>query len=241
LTSARCSIVIPARDEGDAIVPILERIKESMDIAFECIVVVDMVMDSTVKFVAEIQSRYSEFRTEINTDGPGPAAAIKFGINRSTSPVIVITMADGSDDPEVVSDLVRLIERGVVIAAASRYMPGGQQIGAPAFKGFLSKIAGKSLFIFRRVGTHDATNSFKAYNKQFLNEVGIQSEYGFEIALELVAKAKRRKLPVAELPTIWLERNFGNSNFKLWRWLPRYLCWYLYAFGIGKETYKHDV
>ncbi len=238
MTLIRCSIVIPAHEEGIGIVPILERIRESIDIPFECIVVVDRATDSTVKYVAEIRSRYSEFRTEINTDGPGPAAAIKFGILKSKSPVIVVTMADGSDDPEVLSDLVRLVERGVVIAAASRYMPGGQQIGAPALKGFLSKIAGMSLFIFRRVGTRDATNSFKAFSKQFLSEVGIESEHGFEIALELVAKAKRRKLPVAEVPTIWLERNFGNSNFKLWLWLPRYLRWYLYAFGIGKETYK---
>ena len=73
-------------------------------------------------------------------------------------------------------------------------------------------------FFFRRVGTHDATNSFKAYNREFLEQVGIESKHGFEMAIELVAKAKRRKLPIAELPTIWLERSVGKSNFKLWNW-----------------------
>ena len=115
-------------------------------------------------------------------------------------------------------------------------MPGGQQIGAPILKSFLSRFAGMSLWLFRRVGTRDATNSFKAYSKEFIDKVGIDSTSGFEIALELVAKARRLKLPVAEIPTIWLERSVGNSNFKLWHWLPRYIRWYLYAFGIGKGS-----
>jgi dolichol-phosphate mannosyltransferase len=61
--------------------------------------------------------------------------------------------------------------------------------------------------------------------------VGIESDKGFEIGIELVAKARRARLPVAEIPTIWLDRSFGASNFKLMAWLPRYLHWYFYAFG----------
>jgi hypothetical protein len=61
--------------------------------------------------------------------------------------------------------------------------------------------------------------------------VGIESDRGFEIGIELVAKARRARLPVAEVPTIWLDRAYGASNFKLSAWLPRYLRWYRYAFG----------
>jgi dolichol-phosphate mannosyltransferase len=81
------------------------------------------------------------------------------------------------------------------------------------------------------VGTRDATNSFKAYSTEFVRQVGIESDAGFEIGIELVAKARRLRLPVAELPTIWLERGLGQSNFKVMRWLPRYLRWYRLAFG----------
>ena len=55
-------------------------------------------------------------------------------------------MADGSDDPEQIVDLCNLVDRGVVIAAASRYMSGGQQIGAPQLKSLLSRLAGLSLY-----------------------------------------------------------------------------------------------
>jgi len=119
----------------------------------------------------------------------------------------------------------------VVIAAASRYMPGGQQVGGPRLKGLLSRWAGRSLHWFARAGTRDATNSFKAYSTEFVRQVGIESRIGFEIGLELTAKATRLRLPVAEIPTIWLDRQLGKSRFDLGRFMPSYLRWYFFAFG----------
>ena len=62
-------------------------------------------------------------------------------------------------------------------------------------------------------------------------QVGIDSRDGFEIGIELTAKAKRLRLPVAEIPTIWLDRQAGVSNFKVARWVPSYVRWYRFAFG----------
>ena len=87
--------------------------------------------------------------------------------------VVVVTMADGCDDPQQIDQLTRLVERGVVVAAASRYSRGGQQVGGPLVKGLMSRIAGASLRVFARVGTWDPTNSFKAYDRRFVQEVGI--------------------------------------------------------------------
>ena len=98
-------------------------------------------------------------------------------------------------------------------------------------QGLMSSTAGRSLGMVGRVGTRDATNSFKAYSTQFVHEVGIHSRSGFEIGLELTAKARRLRRPVAEIPTIWLDRDMGESNFDLKKWLPKYLRWYRFAFG----------
>jgi dolichol-phosphate mannosyltransferase len=110
-------------------------------------------------------------------------------------------------------------------------MPSGQQVGGPRLKRLMSRWAGLSLYRFTRVGTRDATNSFKAYNTDFVRQVGIESRAGFEIGLELTAKASRVRLPVAEIPTIWLDRQLGESHFDLGRFLPSYLRWYRFAFG----------
>ena len=230
-TGLRLSIVIPARGEGDHVLPVLERIAEAVTLAFEALVVVDREDDPTVASVRGFADDDHRFRVALNAYGEGPANAIRFGIDNAAAPVVVVTMADGSDDPRQIDDLTRLVERGVVIAAASRYMSGGQQVGGPALKRLLSRLAGRTLYLFARVGTRDATNSFKAYDAEFVRSVGIDSRTGFEIGIELTAKARRLRLPVAELPTIWLDRQAGASNFRVVGWIPRYLGWYRFAFG----------
>src|SRR5260370_30986422 len=130
-------------------------------------------------------------------------------------------MADGCDDPRQIDALARLVERGVAVAAASRYMAGGQQVGGPVLKGVLSRTAGRSLRLFTRIGTRDATNSFKAYSTSFVRAVGIDSRDGFEIGIELTAKAKRLRLRVAAIPTLWLGRPTGEWDFPGDRRRPR--------------------
>jgi dolichol-phosphate mannosyltransferase len=227
----RLSVVMPAHNEGRAIEPVLARLAEGVTLPFEVLVVVDSEDDPTVAAVEKIARNDRRFRVVVNMYGRGPGNALRFGIDAAGGPAVVVTMADGSDDPRQIDDLVRLVERGVVIACASRYMSGGQQVGGPALKRFLSRAAGRSLHLFARVGTRDATNSFKAYSADFLRLAGIESSMGFEMGLELTAKARRLRLPVAEIPTIWLEREEGVSNFKVASWIPRYLRWYFFAFG----------
>jgi glycosyltransferase involved in cell wall biosynthesis len=227
----RVSIVIPAFNEGAEIVSVLDRMFESVRLLCEVLVVVDFPDDSTVPALEEYELKEPRLRCLINTYGRGPANAIRFGMDNAAAPVAVVTMADGCDDVTQIDDLVRLVERGVVVAAASRYMAGGQQVGGPVIKGMLSALAGRSLRLFAHLGTRDATNSFKAYSTEFVGQVGIDSRSGFEIGIELTAKAKRLGRPVAEIPTIWLDRQAGVSNFQVAKWIPSYLRWYKFAFG----------
>jgi glycosyltransferase involved in cell wall biosynthesis len=230
-STPRASIVIPAYNEGEHIVAGLDRIFESITVDAEVNVVVDSDDDTTIPPVKAYSAKEPRLGYLVNSYGRGPAHAIRYGIDHANADTVVVTMSDGCDDPRQIDDLVKLVERGVVVAAASRYMPGGQQVGGPRFKRFLSRAAGRSLQLFTNAGTRDATNSFKAYDRSFVQSVGIDSRDGFEIGLELTAKARRLRLPVAEIPTIWLDRTFGQSNFRLSKWIPKYLRWYWFAFG----------
>jgi dolichol-phosphate mannosyltransferase len=227
----RVSVVVPAYNEGNAIMPVLDRLFESVRLPCEVLIVVDSPDDNTVPVVNEYSKREPRIRCLVNTYGRGPANAIRYGIRAAAAPVAVVTMADGCDDPRQIDELARLVDRGVAVAAASRYMAGGQQVGGPVLKGMLSKMAGRSLRLFAHIGTRDATNSFKAYSTGFVREVGIDSRDGFEIGIELTAKARRLRKPVAEIPTIWLDRQAGMSNFRVAKWIPSYLRWYRFAFG----------
>lgn len=231
MTPTAVSVIVPAYHEAEGIGRVLDRLIDAITLEFEVLVVVDDEGDPTVAAVRQHVPDDPRVRTLVNTYGRGPANAIRYGIDAARHPVVVVTMADGSDDPRMIDPLSRLVERGVVVAAASRYSPGGQQVGGPVLKGMLSRAAGRTLGTFARVGTDDATNSFKAFATDFVREVGIDSRSGFEIGLELTAKARRLRRPVAELPTIWLDRTVGESSFDLKDWIPKYLRWYRFAFG----------
>ncbi|MGZ4684044.1 MAG: glycosyltransferase family 2 protein [Acidimicrobiales bacterium] len=229
--SPQVSIIVPVFNEGDLVVPLMLRLLEAVQMPCEVLAVFDSIDDTTKPHLEKLAANDSRVVPTLNTGPPGPAHALRFGFECAKAPVVVVTMADGSDDPMQIEDLVRLVERGVVIAAASRYTHGGQQVGGPILKGWMSQMAGLTLCWFGRVGTHDATNSFKAYDREFVQSVGIESDAGFELGIEMVAKARRHRLPVAEISTIWLDRGDGQSNFQLSAWVRKYLHWYFYAFG----------
>jgi len=231
MTKPRVSIVVPVYNEGEAIVAFLDLLFDAVTLPCEVLAVYDTEEDTTVPYLEKYAQRDARLLPTHNTYGRGPARALRYGLERANAEVVVVTMADGSDDPQQIDQLTHLVERGVVVAAASRYMHGGQQVGGPVVKSTISRLAGLSLHWFARVGTRDATNSFKGYKASFVRDVGIESDAGFEVGIEMVAKARRHRLPVAEVATIWLDRNTGQSNFRVRAWLPRYVRWYLYAFG----------
>ncbi|HET7702248.1 MAG TPA: glycosyltransferase, partial [Candidatus Limnocylindrales bacterium] len=164
-----------------------------------------------------------------NDLGRGVLNAMKAGIAGTSAPYVLISMADGSDEPHVVDPMVALARDGADVVSASRYMKGGHQVGGPLVKRILSRVAGLSLHHVAGVPTHDPTNNFKLYRRSFLEATPIESTAGFELALELTVKATLAGRRVAEVPTTWRDRTAGQSNFKLRKWLPHYLHWYVAA------------
>lgn len=227
----RVSVIMPARDEAALIGPVLDRLMDAVTLPCEVLVVVDSNADPTAAAVQRYAASEPAVSCVVNSHGKGPAQAIRSGVAAARAPVLVVMMADGSDEPGQIDQLAGLVERGAVVAAASRYAPGGRQLGGHWPKCALSRLAGRSLQLLARPGTCDATNSFKAYSAGFVASVGIDSRHGFEVGIELTAKARRLRLPVAELPTTWRERPGGQSSFRLVSWLPHYLRWYAFCFG----------
>jgi len=155
--------------------------------------------------------------------------AIEAGMRAAEAPVVVVAMADVSDDLSRVAEMVARIEAGADVVCASRYMPGGRQVGGPVLKSLMSRAAGVSLHWLAGLPTRDPTNSFKAYSREFLRRTKIESAVGFSLGLELTVKAHFSGGRVEEIPATWTGRTQGKSRFRLFAWLPHYLHWYLWA------------
>jgi dolichol-phosphate mannosyltransferase len=229
MTDPGLSIVMPVFKEGEGVEVVLRALARDIRTPHEILVVYDFDEDPTVPVIERLAAEMPAVRGHRNDLGRGVLNAMKAGIASSTAPYVLITMADGSDEPQIVDTMVARARDGADVVAASRYMPGGRQIGGPRLKAMLSRIAGLTLYHLAGVRTHDPTNNFKLYSKRYLDAVTIESRAGFELALELTVKATIEGRRVVEIPTTWRDRTSGTSNFKLRQWLPHYLRWYLTA------------
>jgi len=224
------SVVLPVYNEGEAVEPVLRALAGAIRTPHELIVVYDFDEDTTVPVIERLAGEIPGLRGYRNTLGRGVLRAMRAGIDVSRGTFVLISMADGSDEPHVVDPMVALARSGADVVSASRYMRGGRQIGGPLAKRLMSRVAGLTLHWFGGVATHDPTNNFKLYSRRFLDSVTIESRAGFELALELTVKATLAGRRVAEVPTTWRDRTAGQSNFKLRAWLPHYLKWYAICF-----------
>ena len=223
-------MILPVYNEGEAVEPVLRALSASVRTPHELVVVYDFDGDTTVPVVARLADEIPGLRGLRNDLGRGVLNAMKAGIAGTTAPYVLISMADGSDEPHVVDPMVALARDGADVVSASRYMHGGHQVGGPPLKRLMSRTAGLTLHWFAGVPTHDPTNNFKLYSRRYLDTVTIESTAGFELGLELTVKATIAGRRIAEVPTTWRDRTAGQSNFKLCKWLPHYLHWYRVAF-----------
>ena len=103
--------------------------------------------------------------------------------------------------------------------------------GCPLLKSILVRTASITLYLLSSIPVQDASNGFRLFSRRLINEVTIESKIGFAYSLELLTKCNRLKLKISEVPAQWEERSEGSSRFKVFKWLPQYLNWYLYGLG----------
>lgn len=218
-------IVVPVFNEAENFGAFVDSLLANVKTPHRVLVVYDFDEDTTLPVARAAQARHPAIVLVKNTQR-GIVGALKAGFAAVTADAAIVSMADLSDDHAKVDEMVALHAAGADLVAASRYSAGGRQIGGPLIKGLMSRTAGLSLHYIGRVGTKDATNNFKLYSKRLLDRVSIESEKGFEIALELTVKAHRLGMKIVEVPATWRDRTAGQSNFKILKWLPGYLRWY---------------
>lgn len=230
------SVVVPVYNEGKVIAQTIKRVHDSLKSPFELLIVYDMAGDTTVPVVRKIQNKYKEARLVKNIYGRGALNAIKTGFVKASGDAVCVMMADLTDDPESLNQMMEKFDAGYDIVSGSRYMPGGRQIGGPLIKQLMSRTAGISLHYLAGVPTFDPTNSFRLYSKRFLKSTKIESNGGFELGIELTVKAFFGGYKVTEVPTTWTYLS-KESRFLLKKWLPKYLKWYFWALGKRLQGY----
>jgi glycosyltransferase involved in cell wall biosynthesis len=236
------SLVVPVYQEAENIQLFLRDVENHVQEPHETLIVYDFPEDNTLPAIAAMQPPCPHVRLIHNTLGKGVLNALKAGFKASQGDVVIVMMADRSDEPTDVAPMARFIRDGADVVAGSRYVRGGRQEGGPLVKRTLSRLAGMSLHYLAGLPIHDATNNFRAYSRRVIEQIPVEGEASFALGLELTLKAHWNGWKIAEVPTTWRDRTVGKSRFRLFAWLPHYLHWYQLALRrawFGPKPQRH--
>lgn len=224
----KLSIIIPAHNEQDNITEVIEKIEGVLDLEHDLIIVNDHSTDATRGLVVELSRQLTNIRILDNPLEAGFANAIKAGLVSVRTEVVLPVMADLCDDLNTIKEMLAKISEGYDVVCGSRYINGGARLGGSKIKGFFSSFVGRSLYFLLGLPTQDIANAFKMYRKEVIDAIEIESK-GFEISMEMPLKAYYLGFKITEVPTVWRERTKGKSSFKMFKLLPNYLKFYLWA------------
>jgi UDP-N-acetyl-D-mannosaminuronic acid dehydrogenase len=223
-------IVIPVYNEGGNILRTLAALEEFVRTSSRVLICYDFSEDNTLAAIRE-QWHGKLTIVLVRNERRGAHGAVMSGLRASTAPYVVVYPADDHYNAAILDEMVGKAREGNEIVCASRFMPGGSMVGCPWLKAWLVRVAAFTLYWFAGLPTRDPTSGFRLFSRRVIDLVPVESSKGFSYSLELLAKTHRLGWPIAEVPARWFERNVGQSRFRVLRWLPAYLRWYVFAFA----------
>jgi dolichol-phosphate mannosyltransferase len=227
------SVVIPARDEEGCICSTVEHLHLELrlhDIPHEIVVVDDGSSDRTWELLQELQQRLPELQPVRNQGLHGFGRAIIQGLDRMNGDVVVIMMADESDDCRDVVRYWEELNKGYDCIFGSRFIKGGGVIDYPYLKLTLNRIFNTFLRILFGIRLNDTTNAFKAYRREVIDGCRPLLAPHFNLTVELPLKAIVRGFTWTVIPITWRNRRSGVAKLKIKEMGSRYLfiCLYIW-------------
>ncbi len=230
----KLSIVIPAFNEEKNIDECVQQLRQVVGqehgIPLEIIVVNDNSDDGTAEVVRQMSESDPTIRL-VNRSAPnGFGRAIRAGLAAVTGDVVVIFMADLSDDPQDAVAYYRKIEEGFDCVFGSRFIQGAMVEHYPPVKRIVNRIVNTFIKWMFWCRFNDLTNAFKAYRTSVIRDCGPFDASHFNITLEMSLSALIRKYKIAQIPIRWYGRTWGSSKLKLREMGRRYLSTLLMMF-----------
>lgn len=230
-------VALPAFNEEQALPPLLEAISETfktMDHECSVLVVDDGSSDNTVA-VVEKCAQTMPVRLVKHEVNKGLGAAILTCFKEATADLsvddIVVTMdADNTHLPSLIPCMIEKIKNGADLVIASRYCPGGDEVGLTPFRKVMSR--GASTFLklcFSIPGARDCSCGYRAYNVGLLKKgFGIfgdklVEQTGFVCMAEVLVKLAMIGARIDEAPLVLrYDLKGGASKMKISRTIKQY-------------------
>jgi dolichol-phosphate mannosyltransferase len=205
------SIIIPTLNEAENIYPLLTRIFETAKdagLSIEVVFVDDNSKDGTREQIRGWQ-RAHPVNLICREGKEGLASAVIEGARTARGGIAVVMDADLSHPPEMLPELVGLIQAGTHdMVIGSRYTAGGSTPDWPWSRKLASRLATIPARILS--DPQDPMAGFFAVGRSHLADLD-KSVSGFKIGLEVLVSGNG-KLRVAEVPITFYDRYKGKSK-----------------------------
>jgi glycosyltransferase involved in cell wall biosynthesis len=213
------SIIIPAKDEAESIVELIEEIQsvlteEPRVSTWEVLFVDDGSSDGTWGVIESLSQKYSEvegFRFQYNC---GKAAALALGFKEAKGTNIITMDADLQDNPKEIPRFLDKLEEGYDLISGwkkRRFDPWHKVLPSRLFNYVTSKAAGIRL--------HDFNCGFKAYKKEVLTYIKLYGDFHRYIPVW----ANWKGFKIDEVVVEHRKRKYGYSKYGLSRLVSGFL------------------
>lgn len=214
LQSVRYSITIPLYNERDSIMPLYQRLKETMEAVgrpFEYVFVDDGSADDSLELLRQIALVDSRVTVVGLRQNAGKSQAMAAAFSVAQGDFIVTLDGDLQHDPADIPRFLEKLEQGfdIVCGFRTRRSEGWlQRVSNRCANWVLARLTG--------IRIHDWGGGFKAYRRALVSDVPI---YG-ELQRLIPVLALRRGARVCEIPITIAPREHGVSKYGMIRKLP---------------------
>lgn len=236
-------VALPAFNEEQSLPPLLEAMNETfktMEHDCSVLVVDDGSSDDTVAIVEKCAETMPVrlVKHEVNK-GLGAAILTCFreaSADLSADDIVVTMDADNTHTPSLIPSMIEKIKSGADLVIASRYCPGGDEVGLTPFRKVMSR--GASTFLkmcFSVPGARDCSCGYRAYSVGLLKKAfGIYGDKlveqtGFVCMAEVLVKLAMIGARIDEAPLVLrYDLKGGASKMKISRTIGQY-------FGLARK------
>ena len=208
------SLVIPAYNEEERLPALVETLATSAGTAVSAggmeLLEVLVADDGSSDRSREILSAAAEGDERLQAvfayeENRGKGAAVAAGVERARGDYVLLADVDLSTPLEELPKLTEAVRNGADVAIGSRHVPGAVVERGPLHRKITGSTFNAAVRLFTGLRLRDTQNGFKLFPtaaaKQLLAE---QTCPGFAFDVELLMRADRAGLRIAEVPVLYL-------------------------------------
>ena len=200
------SVIMPVYNEAKTIKQVIDKVL-AVPVEKEIIVVDDSSTDGTGKILRDL--RYDNLKVIHHSSNRGKGAAVLTGIEHVSGEYVIVQDADFEYDPADYLKLLEAIKDGAAdLVLGARFTAGYHGMKIPKVGNRL--LTGLMNILFG-VRLNDCFTCYKLMRKTDLLGLGLSSN-SFDIEIEILAKAIKKRMRIAEIPVSYTPRTYHEGK-----------------------------